>query len=127
MIDDTTDITDTEYDITVSGITGATEETISFLNIQESLLNDSRITPAGNGDPNSKPYCTQPTSGQKWWAAVLLGFIFALVSSPVAYQITSKISTSVGGISLIDGNGPKFLGLLIHTIIFIIIIRIILW
>jgi hypothetical protein len=105
----------------------------SNISLQESILNDSRITPTGNGSPNSKPYCsricdaTQPTSGQKWWAAVLLGFLFALISSPAAYYITSKVSTSLGGAPLIDGTGPTFIGLLIHTIIFIIIIRIILW
>lgn len=110
----------------------------SPLNVTDSLLNDSRITPTGNGNPNNKPYCTQPTSGQKWWAAVLLGFVFALISSPAAYYVTSKVTTSLGGITLMDGTGPidpmgvpgfkpNFVGLLIHTLIFIIIIRIILW
>lgn len=102
-------------------------EELLGLNIQESLLNDSRITPSGNGNATSKPYCTQPTSGQKWWAAVLLGFVFALISSPAAYYVTSQVTTSLGGISLIDGKGPNFVGLLIHTLIFIIIVRIILW
>lgn len=120
------------------------------LTIQESILNSSRITPSGNGNPsNSKiqpditkdpgdftslsnlhsnmSLCTQPTSGQKWWAAVVLGFVFALVSSPVAYYITSSVTTSLGGISLIEGPGPNVPGLLLHTIIFILIVRLILW
>ena len=97
------------------------------LTTQETLLNDSRITPTGNGNPSSKPYCTQPTSAHKWWAAVLLGFIFALVSSPAAYYASSKITTSLGGITTMQGPGPNFVGLLIHTLIFIIIVRIILW
>jgi len=100
---------------------------IPSLTTQESLLNDSRFTPTGNGDPTSKPYCTQPTSGQKWWAAVLLGFIFALISSPVAYNITSSVTSAMAGITLMEGPGPNFIGLVIHTIIFIIIIRLILW
>lgn len=120
------------------------------LSIQDSLLNDSRITPTGNGNPMGNPYCTQPTSGQKWWAAVLLGFLFALISSPPAYNITSQVTSSTIGISLIDGSvpnnltdsqtfnlpmtsqedtgcKPNFVGLLIHTLIFIVIVRIILW
>ena len=100
---------------------------IPILSIQDSLLNDSRITPVGNGNLASKPYCIQPTNGQKWWAAVLLGFLFALISSPAAYYVTSKITTSLGGITLMDGSGPNFVGLSIHTMIFIIIVRIILW
>jgi len=52
------------------------------LTIQGSILNDSSIIPAIS-------YCTQPTSNQKLWAAFLLGFIFAIMSSPIAYYITS--------------------------------------
>lgn len=99
----------------------------SDLTLQESLLNNSRITPTGNGDPNGKPYCTEPTSGQKWWAAVLLGLIFALISSPAAYYITSSVTTSLGGIPLMYGAGPNFAGLVVHTLIFIVIVRVILW
>jgi hypothetical protein len=103
------------------------ESTEEPLTIQESLLNDSRITPSGNGNLSSKPYCTQPTGGQKWWAAVILGFIFALISSYPAYYLTSEITTAVAGVPTINGTGPTFLGLVIHTIVFILIIRIILW
>ena len=102
-------------------------EVVPTISFRESLLNDSRITPTGNGSPSSKPYCTQPNSGHKWWASILLGFIFAIVSSPAAYYVSSKVTTSLGGISTTDGPGPNFVGLLIHTLVFIIIIRIILW
>jgi len=124
----------TSPNITTEGITGISgnftnniTDSIKSLSTQESLLNDSRITPTGNGNPSSKPFCTQPTSSQKWWAAVVLGFIFALISSPAAYYVSSTITTSLGGISTIDGTGPNFVGLVIHTIIFILIVRIILW
>lgn len=112
---------------------GSTQPNTKLLSIQDSLLNDSRITPTGNGNPMSKPYCTQPTSGQKLWASVLLGFLFALISSPVAYNITSKVTSSTIGLSLMDNPNlktvhyPNFVGLLIHTLIFIVIVRIILW
>ena len=92
------------------------------LSIQEALLNDSRISSTVNGNETEKPFCTQPTGGHKWWAAVLLGLIFALVSSPVGYQLTAKT-----GIKTIVGQGPTLAGLLIHTAIFILIIRLILW
>ena len=100
---------------------------IPELSLQEELLNDSRITPTGNGSPVNKQNSTQPTSGQKWWAAVILGFVFALLSSPTAYHITSQASVAIGGSTLIEGNGPYLSGLLIQTIIFIIIVRLILW
>lgn len=97
------------------------------MDLPETLLNDSRISPSGSGSLDEAPNCTKPTSGQKWWASVLLGFIFAIISSPAAYYVTSKVTTSLGGMALTVGPGPNLVGLLIHTIIFILIIRIILW
>lgn len=95
--------------------------------IQESILNDSRISSVGNGNESQKPFCTQPTGGQKWWAAVVLGLLFMLVSSPVAYQISTMVANSTIGFKTIVGQGPTLSGLAIHTIVFILIIRIILW
>ena len=96
--------TNSESILSIEGITGpihydsnsstGPQSPINSLSFQETFLNDSRITPTGNGNLSSKPYCTQPTSGQKWWAAVLLGFIFALISSPAAYYVSSKVTTS---------------------------------
>ena len=97
------------------------------LSFQESLLNDSRISPTGNGSIESKPNCTTPTSSHKTWAAVLLGFIFFIISSPAAYNVTSQVSTYISGQPLMKGSGPTLPGLIIHTLIFIIIVRIILW
>ena len=125
---------DDEYSLGITGGTGPNASITSNPNADitaltgpETILNDSRMSPAGNGNASAKLYTTQPTSGQKWWAAVLLGFIFAIISSPAAYMITSKATTSLGGAALTEGSGPTFAGLLIHTIIFIIIVRIILW
>ena len=102
--------------------------TLPIITIPELLLNSSRITPVGNGNVNSNITDTnQPTSGQKWWAAVILGFIFALLSSPVAYQITSNLISPIDGLKLIYGPGPTLLGLTLHTILFILAVRIILW
>jgi hypothetical protein len=95
--------------------------------IGEACLNDSRISPNSNGNIISKSYCVSPTSGQKWWAAIFLGFIFALVSSPAAYCASSTITTSLGGMKLVNGQGANLGGLMVHTFVFIIIIRIILW
>lgn len=68
----------------------------------------------------------QISSGQKWWAAILLGIIFLIVSSPLAYLGSSSLSVSLGGMPLANG-GPNIPGLLLHTAIFILIVRLILW
>lgn len=91
------------------------------LTFQDILLNDSRITPSGNGTHELN--LTQPTSGQKWWASIILGLIFAIISSPPAYSLTSKLTSNTEVTHL----NATLIGLLIHTVIFIIIVRIILW
>jgi hypothetical protein len=97
------------------------------VSLPDLLLNDSRITPTGNGSLVGKDIITSPTSGQKWWAAIILGIVFALISSPVAYSITSQVTESLSGVSSMHGKGPNLMGLIIHTIIFVIIVRIVLW
>ena len=102
-------------------------ETIVEPELVDVLLLDSRISPSGNGNNVDTQIFNAPTSGQKWWAAVIIGFIFALVSSPPAYNITTYLSSYTTGLKTIKSAGPTLYGLFIHTIIFIIIIRFILW
>lgn len=104
------------------------------LTLQENLLNDSRFSPSGNGSrpdggdtTNTVIVNTQPTSAQKWWAAILFGFIFALISSPLSYYGTNFFFTRLGGAKTTIGPGPTLLGLLIHTIVFTLVVRLILW
>ena len=96
---------------------------LDSLSIQEKILNNSRITPVGNGNKlDSEMLNTPPSGGQKWWAAVILGFVFALVSSPVAYAVTDNVLNTKSKI-----KNESLSKLTLHTIIFIFIVRIILW
>ena len=87
--------------------------------LRDTIILDSRLTPVGNGSDNSA--CSALTSGQRWWVSVLLGFIFAIISSPVAYGVSSSI------LGAIRPSKTNVAGLVIHTLIFILIIRVILW
>lgn len=128
---DGTDITDIDLNTDISDNSDKSldinKNNKNITTIIEGILNDSRLTPTGNGNADADFVCVQPSSGQKWWASFILGFLFAIISSSAAYFVTSKITTSLGGLPLMYGPGPSFVGLLVHTIIFIIIIRIILW
>jgi hypothetical protein len=66
-----------------------------------------------------------PTNSEKWWAAITLGVLFALFSSGILYSITNSIISSPG-INTWSGDcgGPTVFGLLLHTIIFTIVVRI---
>ena len=92
----------------------------------DKLLNDSRTSQSGNGSPESL-MDDPPTSGSKWLAALLLGVIFFILSSGVFYNMTSMAIVQLGGKRTMYGSGPTLGGLLLHTILFIIIVRVILW
>ena len=90
------------------------------------IIRTSRLSPVGNGTPPPNDVNT-PTSGQKWWFAVMIGLLFAIISSPIAYSITNYVTTMLGGKSLTRPSGVNIIGLTLHTIFFIIILRLILW
>ena len=54
----------------------------------------------------------------KWLYSAQGGLIFALLSSPIAYKITNKILDSS------DENCATLKSLFLHTIIYILIVRI---
>lgn len=84
----------------------------------DDILLDSRLTPNGNGTSEDKDFSTKPTGGQKWWIAVILGMIFGLLSSPTAASITSYVSSV---------QEKSTSNLLLRMVLFIIILRIIMW
>lgn len=73
-----------------------------------------------------------PTNGEKWWAAIAVGVLFALMSCTFMYSITNSlfsglcISTFSGLTEYSVSVGPSILGLIIHSVIFTLIIRLLL-
>jgi len=82
--------------------------------------------PTGRDPTGSDPIDREGTSGQKWLFSLILGLFFLIISSPPAYYITGKIVTSLGGM-VISSGGPTFPGLLLHTTVFIFLVRLLLW
>jgi len=68
------------------------------------------------------------TNGMKWWLAILVGILFFLLAFGGTYNFTNAIWTSLGGPSYLKAPGcPNGWGVLVHTILFILLIRLILW
>ena len=63
------------------------------------------------------------TERDKWLLAIVGGLLFVLVSSPITYMITNNLSF---GTLLTPAGCPSFYGILVHTIVFIILIRLML-
>lgn len=100
--------------------------------LKDVILRDSHISQSNNGSTDARrnvansltPY--QATNGQKLWAAVILAAIATVVFSPLAFFITSRVSTSIGGMPLSNG-GPNAAGLLLHFVFLAAIFWLIMW
>lgn len=119
----TGDALPSESDLNAIGDQVLIDQTINLVDLATDLLQDSRISATNNGVHTDD---ATTTSGQKWWAAVLLGLIFFILSSPAAYAGTTAFTIWLGGMPTAYG-GPTIAGLVLHTLIFILVIRLLLW
>jgi hypothetical protein len=62
------------------------------------------------------------SSKDKWVVAVLGGLLFMLLSSPFLYSVFGNLFNNFG-IKTAVGACPTMLGLLLHTIVFVLIVR----
>ncbi len=68
---------------------------------------------------NNKPY----TSQDKWIVAIIVGLLFLLIASPFFYNAINSLTSSFG-LVIVDADGCANIGgLLLHSIIFVLIIR----
>ena len=62
------------------------------------------------------------TSKDKWTVAILGGLLFMLISSPFLYNLINYITVQFGLQTSFLGC-PTFLGLFIHTTLFVLLVR----
>jgi hypothetical protein len=89
-----------------------------FIETRDRLVAESNVADSSRA---------RPTNAEKWWFAFLLGLLFAIISSNVAYGLTNLGSSVLCLPATIAGCGPTLYGLIVHTIIFIIVVRLVLW
>lgn len=78
--------------------------------------------------PCVRTYLPCVTSAMKWWLAVLLGILYFIVAFGGTYNFTNALWTGLCLPSYINTSGcPKSFGVFVHAIVFILIIRLILW
>lgn len=76
----------------------------------------------------ARPYLPKVTNSMKWWLAIFLGFLFFLIAYGGTYNFTNYAWTCAGLPSYLCGPGcPTVWGVVVHAIIFILIIRLILF
>ena len=63
------------------------------------------------------------STSEKWRISFVSAFLFLLVVNPYTYKLTNKLLGGRVG-NLAEGNGcPTFVGLFIHTIVYILLVR----
>lgn len=94
----------------------------------EDLINRlGPIDPNGsNGnDPGNYDNC-QINNAQKWWISFFVALIFFIFANPVAFAITSEITTSLGGPKFCRKGGSTWVGLIVHTVVVFFFVRLLL-
>ena len=71
------------------------------------------------------PQC-QLTNSQKWAASLIAGIVFFIIASPLLYAGTTALFGNTG-LYTSGSEGATLFGLVLHTVIFILIIRLILF
>lgn len=96
------------------------------LTIQDNLLLNSRFSDV---EVDKDSMQQSPTEAQKWWASILIGLIFFILASSAFLQSLNWISINVSGPRMwrSESGGSTFWGLFVSTVIFIMIIRYLLW
>ncbi|BAU80234.1 hypothetical protein A9K97_gp117 [Tokyovirus A1] len=69
--------------------------------------------------------CVKPyTSKDKWIVSAIAGVLFLIVASPFLFKIMNGL-TGIFGISIADPDtgAPNLLGLVLHGVVFMLIVR----
>ena len=63
------------------------------------------------------------TESKKWLICFYSVILFAIIASPCLFKLVNLLTSAIG-LSIADKNGcPNIYGLIIHTIVFILLIR----
>jgi hypothetical protein len=76
----------------------------------------------GGGDGTKE--CMKPyTSKDKWIVSLIGGLLFLLIASPFLYEAVDSLTSSFG-LKIADRDGcPNLAGVILHTGIFIVVVR----
>ena len=62
------------------------------------------------------------TSNEKWSISAYSAVLFFIIASPFLYSVVNSVTSQVG-LVLASGGCPNYLGLFVHAIVFMLIVR----
>ena len=66
--------------------------------------------------------CKGPSSTEKWMISIMSGLLFFLIASPYLYSIVNEL-VGLAGVSTAKNGCPNLAGLILHSIVFVLIVR----
>lgn len=63
------------------------------------------------------------TSKDKWVVSIISGLLFLLIASPFMFQVVNGMTSSFGLTIASPGGCPNMAGLVLHTVVFILVVR----
>jgi hypothetical protein len=63
------------------------------------------------------------SSTSKWLISAMSGLIFFIVASPFLFNLTQRFIAKPLGLAFIDSQGPTYLGIAVHAVVFFLIVR----
>jgi len=66
-----------------------------------------------------KPY----TNRDKWIVSLISGLLFLLIASPVMFSAVNELTRMFGLTIAGPGGCPNMAGLIVHTLVFVVIVR----
>ena len=61
-------------------------------------------------------------SGKKWYLSLVAGLLFLIIAAPFTFRLTDSLF-GLFGLHVVEDGCPTIAGLLIHTVVFILITR----
>jgi TRAP-type mannitol/chloroaromatic compound transport system permease small subunit len=70
-----------------------------------------------------KDACKHLSNSDKWIVALIIGLLFLLIASPFMFTLVNTLTEALG-LKIADSDGcPNTAGLILHTLIFIVLLR----
>jgi hypothetical protein len=74
-------------------------------------------------DRNMEEKGMRVTNFDRWLIAIIIAIIFFILALPFVFGLTNKVTKVIGVNTVTSNGGPSLVGVILHAVIFLILIR----